>query len=224
MINYILYLLNKPSKGWDPVPSNYAENYASVNYAQMKQSIVDVVEKDNQTLVGKSLLDLGAGPGQYSIAFTKKGTQVTWHDISKNYMEICKTKALEASCEIKEYILDYMDNITGQYDIIFSRVCWFYCMHDKSFAKKIVSALKPNGYAYIAMHNEDFMQIKKNETSAFKYFLITIFHKINNITGVKIGHPHMSKRRIEELFNSLPIKNLEIVHDNVGTSVVKFRK
>ncbi len=224
MINYIHYLFHKPENGWDPVSKNYALEYSNNCYKSIDYDLINEVTTFFCCIQNKSLVDLGAGPGQYSIEFTKLGANVTWHDVSKNYMEIAINKANDANVVIDKFILQYMDEVNYKCDFIFSRVCFYYCINDKQFLKNILNCLNKNGKAFITLHNEDFYKFKKLETFKWNQVKTSILTFLNNSIGLKIGHPHMSKKRIEKLFNSFELNYVNIYHDSLGTTTIKLVK
>jgi SAM-dependent methyltransferase len=224
MINTLHYLFNKPSKGWDPVPKEYALQYAEKSYNELDQNLVKKVLEFFGDINQKVLIDLGAGPGQYAIAFSQLGAKVVWYDISKNYLDIAKERAAKANTRLDNYVLDYMDTLNLRCDFLFNRVCYYYCINDRRFLKRIIASLNDHGKAYITLHNEDFIHLKQHEYSYFTKLKINLTHFLNNATGIKIGHPHMSKKRIEQLFRSFSLSSLDIEHDSVGTTTIRFIK
>lgn len=51
--------------------------------------------KDYLPAVPAKILDVGGGPGRYSIALAQLGYEVTLFDLSKNCLELAKQKAQE---------------------------------------------------------------------------------------------------------------------------------
>lgn len=60
-------------------------------------------------LKGKTVLDIGGGPGRYSIYLAKLGYEVTLIDLSNGNVELAKEKAKESNVEIKAYQCDARD-------------------------------------------------------------------------------------------------------------------
>lgn len=60
-------------------------------------------------LKGKTVLDIGGGPGRYSIYLAKLGYEVTLIDLSNGNVELAKEKAKEFNVEIKAYQCDARD-------------------------------------------------------------------------------------------------------------------
>jgi 2-polyprenyl-3-methyl-5-hydroxy-6-metoxy-1,4-benzoquinol methylase len=217
MINYILYKLNKVEKGFDPVSKEYAKEYYKRKNAQLINQELDILETSIGSVANKKVLDLGAGPGYYATAFAKRNAITTWADISNNYMQIAKQDAVLENVTL-QYQLCYLDDFNGQYDLIFNRICFYYCLNDKKFATKIYDALLPNGTAYILFHNKNRLYhttdsfLKKNIALA-KYYL-------NNILGLKIGHPPISKTRMHYLFKRLNPTELTIREVELDTLII----
>lgn len=204
MINYFHALLHRPEKGWDPVPAQYAAEYASRAWSSFEESVVVALEEKIGGLEGKQVLDLGAGGGQYSVAFAKRGALVTWYDISRNYLQIAQQKAKEAGVDIA-FSLGYMDeapqNLQKQFDLVFNRVCFCYGWSDASFVFVIYKLVRPGGYAYIETNNSSFGWERLSPAARFRTWL-------NAATGIKIGHPHPPRGRIPALLLRYPLRQM----------------
>ena len=153
MINRLHSWFYRPEKGWDPVPQAHVIQYGSHEWsAGVQEALLDELEKRIGGFAGKEVLDLGGGPGHYTIAFAKRGARVTWYDVSKNYRDFVKEKAREAGVNV-EFVLGYMDDgarvLNRQFDLVFNRICWSYCIDDSSFAAVVYSLIRPGGWAYI---------------------------------------------------------------------------
>ena len=67
------------------------------------------------------VLDVGGGPGRYSIMLAKKGYDVTLVDISPKNVEFAKSKALEEKVIIKALCANALDlgrHVSGEFDIV----------------------------------------------------------------------------------------------------------
>src|SRR6202008_834922 len=153
VINWLHSRLFRPENGWDPVPDHYSREYAHAAWRTgVDETVLDLIASWVGDLRGKSVLDLGGGPGQYSIAFAKRAALVTWHDVSNGYRRLAMDKAAEAGVQIR-FSLGYMDEapllLREQFDVVFNRVSWNYGWGDASFARVIHSLVKPGGVGYI---------------------------------------------------------------------------
>lgn len=207
MINRLFALFQRPDRGFDPVPADYAERYAMRNYDIFDPSVVDEVERFAGTVSGRSILDLGAGPGQYSVEFARRGGRVTWFDISARYREFARQHAKNQQVEL-QYELDYIDHARGQYDIVFNRICWYYCFDDRAFARRIHTLVKPGGYGYLVLHHEDAKPRRKDSFIRGLFRRVQLFS--NERLGIKIGHPSPTLKKIHRIFGQLAFESLEI--------------
>lgn len=218
MINYLHKKLRSPEKGWDPISAVYAQKYAENEWNCFQQDTVCWLEKQIGSLEGKRILDLGGGPGQYSVAFAQKGAEVVWHDVSRNYMDLAGRKAIEHNVKIK-FSLGYMDDAArlleaGTFDLVFSRICWCYCISDRFFSNEFYKLVKPGGYGYI---NSQYMILRHGLGAVPR----NIQGLANALFWIKIGHPHPPKRRIAQIFCKKPMRYIQ-VDFSLGTNEVVF--
>ncbi|MGH8511738.1 MAG: hypothetical protein ACREU8_10280 [Gammaproteobacteria bacterium] len=80
MINCPHARFHRPEEGWDPVPLEHAVKYGAGEWQAVNDAVLDELEQWIGGFGGKRILDLGGAPGQYSIAFAKRGGEVTWHE------------------------------------------------------------------------------------------------------------------------------------------------
>lgn len=145
---------HRVSNGWDPVSSGYAAQYALGEWEHRETIAAKCrdIEERIRGLTGKKVLDLGAGPGQYTVAFAVRGANVTWHDPSRNYLMIARDEAARAHVEFDwhlGYLKEVADYDAHTFDFIFCRICWYYCASDRKLASHIVRLLKPGGCAWV---------------------------------------------------------------------------
>lgn len=197
MFNKLHSLFHDPTRGWDPISPEYAASYRNV--ASVDAAVVESFERALGGLHGKCVVDVGSGPGHYALEFARRGAQVTCLDISANYLrmatDLLASEGFKAKC-----IIGYIDHInkltTGNFDAVFSNVAWCYCMNDFTFARALLRAVHPGGIVFTRQTNETW---DKEPTLArrFAYFC-------NRHFGIKIGHTHPPKGRIESAFRRLP--------------------
>ena len=205
MINRLHSWFRRPENGWDPVPMGYARQYATHEWSiGVQEPLLDELEHHLGGFSAKRVLDLGAGPGQYSVAFAKRGAHVTWFDISKHYRDFAQQKARETQLNI-EFALGYMDDsyrlLNRQFHLVFNRICWYYCMNDFAFAEVIYNLMSPGGWAYIDTNHSGVGRESASRTVRTRTWL-------NDRFGFKIGHPFPPRGRVEELFRRYPLKQL----------------
>ena len=153
MINFLLSKVQNPKNGFDPVPEKHFDKYFEEAYSgkRFNKKIISKLE-EFISIKNKKVLDLGAGPGQYTKYFVEQGAETHYHDISKGYLQLFKEKFPNLKFTSS---LDYLDHFQGQYDLIFNNVCFNDCMDDSKFVKKIAQGLHPNGIYFGVLGNEN---------------------------------------------------------------------
>lgn len=218
MINSLHRFFHRPEKGWDPVPLEHAEWYAGLEWKNLNVAVIDQLEQWLGGLQGKRVLDLGGGPGQFSVAFAQRGAHVTWHDISRHYQSIVQQHAQQANVEL-EISLGYFEDAKRfrdrPFDLVFNRICWCYSANDRAFAKLIYALLKPGGAGYIDSNTQQYEQIHGRRR--LQYFL-------NNWLGWKIGHPYPPHGRIARLLHHFPIDYMIMDYTSALNDKVFFVK
>lgn len=216
MINWLHSKLHRPEKGWDPVDPAWAQEYAAAEWQMVDHALLDKLDVQLGGLQGKRILDMGAGAGQYSVALAQRGADVTWHDISHTYQRIAQEKAATAKVNL-QWSLGYLEDTQAlepaSFDLIFNRICWYYCQHDQTFAQQLCGLLAPGGLLYIHAPNSQFHGDKLSTAAQWRTWL-------NATTGFKIGHPMLPPRRIATLFADLPISKLEADYRDPRNDVI----
>jgi len=204
VINSLHKLLHRPERGWDPVPAKHAADYTRLAESTVDHNLVGMLAEKLGGLAGKRVLDLGGGPGQYAVTFACEGACVVWHDISRNYLRIAEARARSGAVNLT-FSLGYLEDAgrlsADPFDLVFCRLCWYYCAADRPFAGIIYSLLKPGGAAYIDASTpalESPVGIR-----GFQCFL-------NNALWFKVGHPHPPHGRIARLFHQYPVAYMEL--------------
>jgi len=218
MFNRIHMLFHQPERGWDPIPSHYAREYADYACSNMDRLIVATLENKLGGLRDKRVIDLGGGPGQYSVAFAQRGAHVLWHDVSKNYLQIAREAAAAAGVTM-EFSVGHLEDSKRfadvPFDLVFCRVCWCYSTDDRRFAKLVYSLIKPGGAAYIESNTPAFARpsgLRKAQ------------HALNSLFRVKIGHPLPPRGRIARLLQRCPFDYMELDYSSPLTDKVFLRK
>ncbi|TCC92725.1 class I SAM-dependent methyltransferase [Pedobacter hiemivivus] len=212
----------RPEKGYDPVPLAYAAGYTDFEFKKIDTELVNKIGIFSDGFTNKTLLDLGGGPGQYSIEFAKQGAAVTWHDISKNYLDIASQKSKTEDVDIK-FSLGYLESAKGKYDILFNRICWYYCFNDYKFADLIVSLVNDGGYGYIIVNNENWLFSKIKKEKLVKKIYLSLNYWFNEIFDIKFIHIHPSHKKLKKVFSKFNFSYLNVERENLNT-VISFKK
>jgi SAM-dependent methyltransferase len=217
-VNFLHSLFHRVELGWDPILSTYAEEYERHALKHVDTSLVERVEALSGELTGKRVLDLGGGPGQFSVLFAKRGARVTWHDISREYQKIAKGHA-EAQGVLLDFSLGYLEEAKKfgkeSFDVVFCRVCWYYCRSDRAFARLIYSLLKPGGVGYVECNTPAFANLKGwGKLQSW----------LNEWGWWKIGHPLPPHGRIAKLVQKYPLERLALDYSSKLVDAVFFVK
>jgi 2-polyprenyl-3-methyl-5-hydroxy-6-metoxy-1,4-benzoquinol methylase len=222
MINRLLARIYRPEKNWDPVMQEYAQNYTASEWLNLNEAFLDDLEVKVGGFKGKRILDLGGGPGHYSVAFARRGAKVTWHDVSKTYRKIAEEKAIDYQVSDKiSFSLGYLDEapqvLSETFDLVFNRICWYYGFNDKSFAEVVYQLVSPGGFAYVDTNNATFQIEQMSISAKFRTYL-------NNVLHIKIGHPYPPRGRLAHLFLAYPIKKLCVDYSGNFNDKIIFEK
>jgi 2-polyprenyl-3-methyl-5-hydroxy-6-metoxy-1,4-benzoquinol methylase len=186
--------------GWDPVSAEYAEKYSAQEYANIEHDLVQTVENFVGGLSGRSVLDLGAGPGQYAVEFARRGATVVWQDVSHNYQSIAERHARDVGVKL-DYQLGHLEDAAGKFDLVFNRICWYYCADDADFSRSVRKLMNPGGAAILIIADERFFRNELARQVRLRARLrMRVEFLINEWFGIKLGHPHPSRKRIARIF------------------------
>jgi 2-polyprenyl-3-methyl-5-hydroxy-6-metoxy-1,4-benzoquinol methylase len=204
VINQLHAKFHRPEMGWDPVPTEQAIRYSKYEWETVNDALLTELELWVGGFEGKRILDLGGGPGQYSLAFAMKGGVVTWRDVSRSYLNIAQERIKMASVSNKvKFSLGYLDEVSESefepFDLVFNRICWNYGFNDRSFAKIIYRMVRPGGFCYIDTENSRFQRDQLSMLTRFRTWL-------NDWLGIKIGHPYPPHGRLARIFVRYPVK------------------
>lgn len=111
-------------------------------------SIIDWLD-GKISLEGRSLCDLGCGPGLYATRFAGRGANVTGVDFSRNTLDYAIEEASRAGRPISYLHADYLtDRLPADFDVV-TLIYYDYCAlspyHRKTLLAKIHDMLKPGG-------------------------------------------------------------------------------
>lgn len=221
MINWLHSRMFRPVNGWDPVSAIHAKQYAVQEWSSgVNDELIDTLASWCHGLAGKTVLDLGGGPGQYAVAFAKRGAKVTWYDISHLYRKLAEEKAREHEVSIRfatGYLDEAMDTLDQRFDLVFNRLCWNYSRGDDAFSKVLYKLVEAGGVGYIDTTHSEYMR----DTLSFSSRIRTA---LNKYTGWKVGHPYPPHRRLEEIFARYPMETIFADYSSPMNDRILFRK
>ncbi len=217
-INFVHKLLHRVEEGWDPISLEYAKKYDRFASNEIDTVLVKRLDALSSGLEGKRVLDLGGGPGHYSVLFAKCGARVTWHDVSREYEKIARKRAEDCGLSL-DFSLGYLEEAKkfgeNSFDLVFCRVCWYYSKSDRAFGRLLYGLVKPGGMGYIKCNTSTFSRPKG---------MRKLQSWLNGRLWWKIGHPMPPHGRIAKLIQNYPIERLELDYSSDLCDVVLFVK
>jgi len=136
------YNLN-PQKEWDRLKTKHPhEKYITIHMM------------DRYVKPGDKILDVGGGPGHYSIHYAGQGHDVTLLDLSDENVKFAKKKARQYGVKFTALQGDALDLSRfpdASFDVVFLMGPLYHLMEEESRRKAILEAkrvLKPGGYLF----------------------------------------------------------------------------
>jgi 2-polyprenyl-3-methyl-5-hydroxy-6-metoxy-1,4-benzoquinol methylase len=204
VLNRLHANLHRPEHGWDPIPDSYAQQYAQQELGKVSLELLDKLDVWVGGLEGKRVIDLGAGPGHYSVALASRGAIVTWYDVSARYKALAEQLA-EAHGVKLAFAIGYLDEagsrISDRFDLVFNRICWNYGMGDRSFSRAFFSLIKPGGAGYIDTNTSQSRRTSLSAVARARYWL-------NDRLWIMVGHPWPPRGRLATLFAAMPVRRM----------------
>jgi ubiquinone/menaquinone biosynthesis C-methylase UbiE len=204
----------RPENGYDPVSRSHASAYSESEFQKLDRKFLEKVCSHYGTPTGKKILDLGAGPGQYTVEFAKYGfKEAIWWDISANYKQVFLDRCRQEKITNFQCKMNYLDEVSGNFDSVFNRICWYYCMNDDQFMKKIYLAMKEGGKGVFVINTAEKV-MRRYIQNDLRRVLYRLLSTINYIFGVKLTHVAPTETRIKRIFFSYPWKYIRLEVDN----------
>ncbi len=111
---------------------------------------------DKYVRPGDSVLDIGGGPGRYSIYYAQKGCAVTLAELSQGNVDFARAKAAEAGVSFPAYAVNCLelDGLgLGQFDHVFLMGPLYHLQSEEDRVEAVNVALrhlKPGGKLYVS--------------------------------------------------------------------------
>jgi len=118
--------------------------------------IFTIYEMDRYIKPGDSILDIGGGPGRYSIHYARKGHPVTLVDLSEGNIRLAKAKARQYKTKMQTYVancLNLEDLGLGLFDNVFLMGPLYHLLSEEERIRAVTLAchhLKPGGKIYLS--------------------------------------------------------------------------
>ena len=147
------------SKDFETVREFYDQG-AEYEWARLEQHpfefLLTTWMMDKYIRPGDSVLDIGGGPGRYSIYFARKGCAVTLAELSGGNVALAKQKAAEAGVTLAAHAvncLELEELDLGQFDHVFLMGPLYHLMDEADRVRAVELALKrlrPGGKLYVS--------------------------------------------------------------------------
>lgn len=170
---------------------------------------------------GGHILDIGSGPGKYSIELLKKGYKVTLYELSERQLNMAKEKIEMLNLKAEDYICDNALNLCRlqeKYDAILLMGPMYHVLEDEERKKILEEAkrlLKKDGVALIAYLNS-WGILKAGVTEFYE-----TFDDINNVYGYLDKQKFGEDKSFTEVYFSIPAKAIEEVEGS-GFEIVSY--
>ncbi len=123
--------LEKQQMFWDQRSSHFNEiAYKTKENQQRREKIIDQLRQKDFFRKTSHVLDIGCGPGIYSIAFAKECESVTALDLSSEMLTYGEQNAKKEQLKNIEFIQEAWENIDihalgweGKFDLVFASMC-----------------------------------------------------------------------------------------------------
>jgi SAM-dependent methyltransferase len=120
-----------------------------------------------------------------------------------------------------QFCLGYMDDaprlLTGPFDLVFNRICWYYGRSDRSFADVVYRLVRPGGFGYVDTTNALFNADQLSAPARLRTWL-------NAACSIKIGHPYPPRGRVANLLLRRPMARLLVDYTSAVSDRVLFEK
>jgi 2-polyprenyl-3-methyl-5-hydroxy-6-metoxy-1,4-benzoquinol methylase len=124
--------------------------------------LAELIIKYTQLKIGSNILDMACGSGRHSIAFAKRGYDVTAVDFSENLLSEAKKNSSNVGVQIKLFLSDIREFKSDiKFDLtlnLFTSIGYF-DNDEENFAvvQKANELLKKGGYFILDYFNKDFL-------------------------------------------------------------------
>lgn len=178
---------------------------------------------DRYIKAGDKVLDIGGGPGRYSLYYAKKGCDVTLYDLSSGNVGYTLEKAKKDNLSIKGYVGDATvvnEQIHDTFDHVFLMGPLYHLLDEEDRKKAIdaaLSLLKPGGIIYISfiLMFSGMIYCMKNSPEILldpmeEKFIKAVIENKSYVGDAFTKACFMSQNDLKQLVEGLPTKKLHL--------------
>ncbi len=166
----------------------------------------------------KDILDVGCGPGFYTLTFASKGYNVIGVDYSDKMVDEARRNAESKGIDAKFMVMDAqaMDFPDSLFDLVVSRDMMWCLEHPESAYSEILRVLRPGGMAIVSDGNY-YLHLYNDKYAKSRDFA----RKNTPKEPIKGGHEYFNKEKvdfkiIEDIAKDLPLSHEERPKWDVG--------
>ena len=154
-------MIEDPPEDWyGPLAHHLGSAYLKYSFTKNSQKEADFLFDVLGLKPGARLLDVGTGPGRHAIELAKKGVEVVAIDLSSDFLNVARARALEAGVAISFFEMDARDMpFDEEFDAVMS-ICegaFSLGLDDLKILRGMTKALKPGGRLATAAVNVFFV-------------------------------------------------------------------
>ncbi|MBE5962776.1 MAG: class I SAM-dependent methyltransferase [Lachnospiraceae bacterium] len=135
---------------------NQYEEWERLDRHKMEFEITKRYLREYIQAAPQKILDIGGGPGRYSLFLTERGHEVTLLDLSAHNIEVAKEKSAETGIKLKDYIKGdalKLPEFESLFDTVLLMGPLYHLTEEKDRIKAVdeaMSKLKPGGILFAA--------------------------------------------------------------------------
>lgn len=151
----------KDDQNFDNLSSRFRKNIYDTPKGQIRLNILwrDLLEQIPEIETGGlSILDAGAGQGNFALQLAKKNHKLTLCDLSNNMLQDAETLFAENKLEkdvrfIHAPVQELSEHITEQYDIVLFHAVLEWLAEPEQTLKQLLKFIKPGGYLSLMFYS-----------------------------------------------------------------------
>lgn len=204
-----------------------SEFYDNDSFINGRSSLNSIELEELGVVDGKSLLHLQCHFGQDTLSWARLGAEVTGIDLSDDAINFAEKMAEDIGIDAKficSNIYDLRDNLSGQFDIVFTSYGTIGWLPDiREWAKIVAHFLKPGGtflivdfHPYLWMYDDEFKKIQYSyfhENEPISEFVESTYTDKKDTADVA-SESYSWNHPLSDVTNSLIKAGLQIEHLN----------
>ena len=155
------FMVIKQDQNFDNLSSRFRKNIYNTAKGQIRLNILwrdFLVTMPSIKEGGLSILDAGAGQGNFSLLLAKNNHQLTLCDVSNNMLDdaraLYKDNHLEQSAHfIHSSVQDLSTHISEQYDVVLFHAVLEWLAEPEETLKQLLKYIKPGGYLSLMFYS-----------------------------------------------------------------------